>query len=160
MHISLQIPVPLELIDRFEAEFAPPDHEVFQLTPPEFHLHASSFYDTLGQPPITCDTFWAVYRQVLDCFKMADDALLPVVEGLFETVRRVEEDRVELLQGQKELRMGDKVVGDDGNSDIYFADITDSSDDEQMADADEVAYASFSDADEVAYASFSDDGDA
>jgi hypothetical protein len=139
-----QIPVPLDLIDRFEAEFAPPDHEVFQLTPPEFHMRASGFYDTLGQPPITRDTFWLVYNQVLDCFKIVDDELLPVVEGLFDTVRRVEEDGVELLPGQKELRMGGKVVGGDGDSEIYLADITDSSEGDE-ADADEVAYASFSD---------------
>jgi hypothetical protein len=139
----------LDLIDRFEAEFAPPDHEVFQLTPPEFHLRTSSFYDALGRPPITRDSFWAVYHQVLDCFKTTiDEALLPVVEGLFDTVKRVEEDEVELLPGQEELRMGGKVVGGGGDngSEVYFADITDSSDgDEQIAEADEIAYASFSD---------------
>jgi hypothetical protein len=146
--ILLQIPVPLDLIERFETEFAPPDHEVFQLTPLEFHQRASSFYDALGRPSVTRDTLWAVYHQVLDCFKTAvDETLLPVVEGLFDTVRRVEEDELELLPGQEELRMGGKVVGGDGGSEIYLADITDSSDDEQMAEADEVAYASFSDED-------------
>jgi len=84
-------------------------------------VRASDFYDTLGRPPITRDTFWAVYNQLFECFKIVDDELLPIVEGLFDTVRRVEEDGVELLPGQKELRMGGKVVGSDGDSEIYFA---------------------------------------
>jgi hypothetical protein len=136
------------MIDSLEAEFAPRNHEVFQLTPPEFHTRASGFYNSLSRPPVTFDTFWSVYHQLLECFRKADDdALMPVIDAYFSTIRRVDEDEIQLLPGQEELRVGGKVIGGENDGDIYVADITDSSEasDEENRSGDEDLYASFSD---------------
>jgi len=137
----------MDMIDGLEAEFAPRNHEVFQLTPPEFHTRASDFYNSLSRPPITFDTFWPIYHQLLECFTKADsEALLPVIDAYFGTIKRVDEEEIQLLPGQEELRVGGKVIGGEGDVDIYAADITDSEDaDEENKSEDEDLYASFSD---------------
>ncbi|KAJ6483694.1 hypothetical protein DFH09DRAFT_949611, partial [Mycena vulgaris] len=40
--VDLKIPVTIEILDELEAQFAPADHEVFQLTPPEFDPRANT----------------------------------------------------------------------------------------------------------------------
>ncbi|KAJ7300659.1 hypothetical protein DFH08DRAFT_919235 [Mycena albidolilacea] len=55
---DFKIPVDADLLDQMEAQFAPPDHEVFQLTPPEFDHWANVYYDEMSRPLVTHDSFW------------------------------------------------------------------------------------------------------
>ena len=52
-----QLLVPMELLDHLEDQYIPCNHPVFELTPPIFHEHASTFYNVMGSPVITIDTF-------------------------------------------------------------------------------------------------------
>ncbi|KAI0712154.1 hypothetical protein C8Q76DRAFT_621798 [Earliella scabrosa] len=58
---DFKIRIPNELIDTVEAEWAPPDHPVFQLVPPAFQIRISAFAEELGSPQVTSDSFWQVY---------------------------------------------------------------------------------------------------
>jgi hypothetical protein len=136
--MSHQIPVPSELIDRLEAEFAPPDHPVFQLTPPLFHERAYDFYCSIGSPVITFQTFWDTYRRLLHCFQELethDVEMASLISSQRAQTKEVEQDLIPLIEGMKELRQGDRVIGpqpglsiDDGGSD--YASFTDESNDE------------------------------
>lgn len=64
--IDFKIHVPSELFDEMEVRFAPPDHPVFELVPPPFHEYVSSIYTAIGQPEVTIDTFWNVFRDLLE----------------------------------------------------------------------------------------------
>ncbi|KZT62642.1 hypothetical protein CALCODRAFT_425825 [Calocera cornea HHB12733] len=44
-----------------EEIYAPPDHAVFQLVPPEFHQEIQARYQYMGSPPIELKTFWPIY---------------------------------------------------------------------------------------------------
>lgn len=64
--IDFKIHVPPALFDEMEAHFAPPDHPVFELVPLPFHEHVSNIYTTIGQPEVTIETFWNVFRELLE----------------------------------------------------------------------------------------------
>ena len=87
-----KVPVSAELIDQLEMQFAPPSHEVFQLTPSAFHDHASFFYNSLGQPQITYDSFWDIYCRILHLFQANQgqqgdsDNLIAALDLHFETM--------------------------------------------------------------------------
>ena len=129
-----QILIPMELLDHLEDQYIPCNHPVFELMPPIFHECASTFYDEMGSPVITIDTFWHSYRQLLQCFFNAghitnpDQQLANVLAGHFGTINSVNEENVALLPGMKELHHSGKVVGDQedvGNeSDPEYAEFT------------------------------------
>ncbi|KAJ7826088.1 hypothetical protein B0H14DRAFT_3144997 [Mycena olivaceomarginata] len=73
---DFKIPVDADLLDQMEAQFAPPDHEAIQLTPPEFGHWANVYYDEMNRPLVTHDSFWDVYRGLLDRFRQGPDAAL------------------------------------------------------------------------------------
>lgn len=130
----------MDLLDRLEGQYVPHDHPVFELTPSVFHERASTFYEAMGSPVITIDTFWHSYRQLLQCFSDVghvtepDQPLVNVLDGHFGTVDLVNKENVALLPGMKELRHGGKVVGnqqDVGNeSDPEYASFTSDSESE------------------------------
>jgi len=127
--IDFKVIISAELIDRLEAEYAPPDHEVFQLTPPAFHERAVHFYEALGQPLVSYNTFWGVYRQLLHSFQGIID-LDPVISAVPGTVTRINNEQLPLLPEMKELRGGDGIIGDARNDDLdghVRAEFTDSS---------------------------------
>lgn len=124
----------MELIDRLEAEFSPPDHPVFQLTPPLFHERASTFYSSIGSPVITFRTFWDTYRQLLYCFRQHletdhDEAMASLISSQRARTQEVEQDLIPLIEGLKELRQGDQVVGPSnyGGDGSDYASFTDDS---------------------------------
>ena len=124
----------MELIDRLEAEFSPPDHPVFQLTPPLFHERASTFYSSIGSPVITFRTFWDTYRQLLYCFCQHletdhDEAMASLISSQRARTQEVEQDLIPLIEGLKELRQGDQVVGpsNHGGDGSDYASFTDDS---------------------------------
>ena len=63
--VDFKIPVPPELFDEMEARFAPSDHPVFELVPQAFHEHVSNLYTIIGQPEVTVETFWDIFRDLL-----------------------------------------------------------------------------------------------
>ncbi|KAJ7079727.1 hypothetical protein B0H15DRAFT_787815 [Mycena belliarum] len=106
--VDFKIPVNPELLDEVEAEFAPANHEVFQLTPPEFDRWANTYYTQMGKPLVTYDTFWDVYRELLAYFmrvpNVEQDLHIPLSLHA-ETERRINEEELPLMLGQQPLRM-------------------------------------------------------
>lgn len=107
----------MELVDRLEAEFAPPNHPVFQLTPPLFHERAVAFYARIGSPVITHQTFWNTYRQLLNCFLQDSEShghgeeMVLLISSQCDQTEEVEQELIPLIEGMKELRQGDQVIG-------------------------------------------------
>ncbi|KAL1737827.1 hypothetical protein HDZ31DRAFT_70735 [Schizophyllum fasciatum] len=54
-----------EIFSAAEAQWAPPDDPVFQLTPQGFDVEAKQVYNRLGSPSVTHDSVWMVYTQML-----------------------------------------------------------------------------------------------
>ncbi|KAJ7721440.1 hypothetical protein DFH07DRAFT_681133, partial [Mycena maculata] len=63
------IKVEQEAIDMVRALYAPPDHEVFQLVPPDFHAIIAQMYAEIGQPAVTRESCWNIYLQLLGKFR-------------------------------------------------------------------------------------------
>ena len=59
-----QLDVSSSLLDRVQAKYAPPDHPVFQLSPPWFEHRAQGIYDLLKRPEVTFKTLWDVYLEI------------------------------------------------------------------------------------------------
>ncbi|THH04666.1 hypothetical protein EW146_g10119 [Bondarzewia mesenterica] len=49
-------------------QFAPPDHFVFDLVPPEFFQLASQFEAEMGNPEVTEDNIWVIYSELVFYF--------------------------------------------------------------------------------------------
>ena len=113
-----QIGVPDSLFDEMEAKYAPPDHEVFQLTPFPFDSRANKYYEEMGRPPVSSDSFWNVYQQLLVRFQGAraepseSDDLTKVLSDLESHTERIAKEKVDVHPGLKPLRLGATVVGD------------------------------------------------
>jgi hypothetical protein len=57
--------------------YAPADDPVFKLVPPVFDAIVKTLYSELGEPPVSSDTLWTVYPQLLLKFhQRAHDAEL------------------------------------------------------------------------------------
>ncbi|KZS86345.1 hypothetical protein SISNIDRAFT_492040 [Sistotremastrum niveocremeum HHB9708] len=63
--ISELQPVGKSLIRRARSRFAPLDHSVNQLVPPEFGRWADECYRRIGQPAVSITTGWEVYNDLL-----------------------------------------------------------------------------------------------
>lgn len=131
--------MPDTLFDEVEAKYAPPDHPVFQLTPPPFDRRANLYYDHMGQPPVSSTTFWTIYQDLLHFFQTMPEResqedvgeLQAVLEKLPRTEEHISnEDKIELLPGLPPIRAGGVVVGDGADEDnsvgSIYADLTDS----------------------------------
>jgi hypothetical protein len=95
------------MLDQMEAQFAPPDHEVFQLTPPEFDHWANIYYERMGKPVITRDSFWNVHCDLLNHFRQGPDVEADLhipLSSYMETTHRIEEEEIPLLADQQPLR--------------------------------------------------------
>ena len=93
-----------------EQEWASPSDPVFQLVPVNFAEQATMLYCALGQPAVSCNTFCAIYEELLAAFQG-----LPVDELFAEALLRADEgvgDEVPVLAGLCELQHGDNVVGE------------------------------------------------
>lgn len=140
-----QIPVPVELLDSMEEMYAPPEHPVFQLTPPGFDIRARFLYEEMGQPIINKDSFWNTYKDLLHRFQQPaeDTELDEVLATHTETMQRLHDlswDEIPLLEGLKELREGGLVIGEGYGDDTAgssngdgpeYADFTDDSSSEE-----------------------------
>ncbi|KAJ6593020.1 hypothetical protein B0H19DRAFT_1055676 [Mycena capillaripes] len=102
-----KIPVSPKMLDSLEAQFAPPDHEVFQLTPPEFDHWANIYYNEMGKPVVTHKTFWVYLPLAFGPFKQGPDAEADLhipLSSHIETMRRLDNEGIPLLANQQPLR--------------------------------------------------------
>ncbi|EMD40134.1 hypothetical protein CERSUDRAFT_63618 [Gelatoporia subvermispora B] len=98
-----------EIFDEAERKWAPPDAPCFQCVPPEFDDHAHQLYDELGRPQISSDSFWDVYTDLLEMFRLQPE--IPDYSSAPQSQAYSEEDNIELLPGMQALRLGKRAVG-------------------------------------------------
>lgn len=117
--------MPDKLLRAIESKYAPPDHVVFQLTPPEFNRRATHFLEhKLGSPIVTMNSFWDIYSQLLHLFQAEtahNTSLIIEVEEFSRDEEQVNAETVELLEGQQELRYNGMVIGEEGLPDEEIA---------------------------------------
>lgn len=80
-----------EYIDEARAQYAPPDHPVFQLVPPEFEQRAVDYFGDEGMPKVNRDNAWAIYLGLLAFLRTAEDW------DVLSLSRRMEEEELEVL---------------------------------------------------------------
>lgn len=96
------------------------------MVPPAFHERATHFYEAIGRPLVTYQSFWGIYRQLHHAFEATID-LDPVISAVPDTVNRIDNEKLSLLPEMQELRGGDGVIGNSGKDDGHvYADFTDS----------------------------------
>ena len=89
-----------------EALYAPRNHPVFELVPPLFHERVSELYMAIGQPEVTINSFWDIYRDLLERLRNGhDEQLSTVLDSHKETLSRDQED-MPLLPGMDPFRLG------------------------------------------------------
>ncbi|KAG6807559.1 hypothetical protein H0H92_007103 [Tricholoma furcatifolium] len=116
--MDFKIPVYSQLLDDLTLEYAPPDHPVFQLTPPVFDECAQAIYHDIGQPPVNANNLWTVYHHVLAAFRpqpnmfLFSDKLRAALDDHEETMEEltVEQNTFALLPGLKQMREGGVVL--------------------------------------------------
>ncbi|KAJ7066212.1 hypothetical protein C8F01DRAFT_1346312, partial [Mycena amicta] len=64
--LDFKIPVEKETIEQVRTLYAPRDHAVFELVPPDFAVLAQEFYFKRGEPAVGHGTAWNVYLALLD----------------------------------------------------------------------------------------------
>ncbi|KAI0711283.1 hypothetical protein C8Q76DRAFT_622842 [Earliella scabrosa] len=67
---DFKVGVPTALLDTVEAEWAPPNHPIFELVPPIFQQRISDIFTQIGSPVITQDSFWQVYLLIKEHFAL------------------------------------------------------------------------------------------
>jgi len=104
---DFKIPVPPTLLDEVEALYAPKDHPVFELVPQTFHELADNLYSAIGQPEITHETFWDIYRELLRQLRNGQDEELA---GIISSHRELEstqpDEEMDLLPNMEPFRLG------------------------------------------------------
>ena len=107
-----------------ENEWAPPDHPVFTLVPPEFDYHARNLYTLLDCPPVSHGSFLLTFRRLRDAF-MPDIARQPLQRYIASHDRNHnrEYDIVDILPGQQNLRLGQELGENPGIGDLEEDDI-------------------------------------
>ncbi|KAJ7511196.1 hypothetical protein B0H11DRAFT_1954316 [Mycena galericulata] len=97
--------------------YAPPDHEVFELVPPDFAQLAAEFYTQMGQPPVLRTNVWDIYMGILTRFQHLDNmhrvpAELDERWGYTLTMARDDyQDDIALIPNLSPLHNGSDVVG-------------------------------------------------
>ncbi|KAJ3764551.1 hypothetical protein FB446DRAFT_57405, partial [Lentinula raphanica] len=123
--VDFKIGVDEDLLQKMEAKYAPPDHPVFQLTPPEFNQRALYFLEhELHSPDITIHTFWDVYTSLLQLFQSETQnnmTLSHEVQEFLANEELINSEMVNLMEGQAELRYNGKVIGEEGLTDQEIA---------------------------------------
>ncbi|KAJ6474357.1 hypothetical protein C8R45DRAFT_835079 [Mycena sanguinolenta] len=118
--LDFKIKVRQDAIDTVRNLYAPRDHEVFELVPPDFSVIISQMYVELGQPPVTRQSCWNIYLALLDHFHGLDDtynipADIDAKWGYALTLARDDYAKeIELLPNLRPLRNGDAVIGPGG----------------------------------------------
>ncbi|KAJ7466375.1 hypothetical protein FB451DRAFT_1340589 [Mycena latifolia] len=101
--------------------YAPQDHKVFQLVPPDFNEIIVGMYAEIGKPPVTRESCWDIYLQLLNDFRALDEAHnvphdLDAEWGYALAMAGDEHaEKMELIPDLQPLRNGDSVVGPSGS---------------------------------------------
>ncbi|OBZ73681.1 hypothetical protein A0H81_06483 [Grifola frondosa] len=98
-----------EIFDDAEAKWAPRDHPVFHLVPPEFGTLADKLYSMLGNPAVNSDSFWTVYVSLLAAFRQLPQ--VPDFSASIQTQGGYEEEEVPELPNLRALRHGEEGAG-------------------------------------------------
>ncbi|KAJ6488963.1 hypothetical protein C8R45DRAFT_1097301 [Mycena sanguinolenta] len=112
-----QIKLRQDAIDTVRNLYAPGDHEVFQLVPPDFLVIISQIYVELGQPPVTRQSCWDIYLALLDRFHALNDTYnIPAdIDAKWGHPLTMACDDyakdIDLLLNLRPLRTGDAVIG-------------------------------------------------
>jgi hypothetical protein len=92
----VKISVPTEAVEDARKLYAPSDHEVFALVPPDFATVVQDIYSSLGKPVINVSSVWDIYAQ-LHCGLLAIlDEIPPVIfDQCQKSVEREDRDAQE-----------------------------------------------------------------
>ncbi|CAK5283374.1 unnamed protein product [Mycena citricolor] len=71
--LDFKIKIDPEGVHKVRAMYAPPDHKIFHLVPPEFHDMISGIYKSIGEPSVNRESCWDVYLQLLSEFRTLDE---------------------------------------------------------------------------------------
>ncbi|CAK5263853.1 unnamed protein product [Mycena citricolor] len=71
--LDFKIKVQQQHIDAVRQEYASPDHDIFNLVPPDFDALISGFYQEIGKPAVNRETCWEIYHQLLDRFEHLEE---------------------------------------------------------------------------------------
>lgn len=112
-----------------EQEWAPPAHPVFLLVPEEFERHARNLYMLEGCPPVSHQTFLAVFHLLRDAFQPYEvDYPLASYISAHEQDHDREHEGVAILPGLKNLRLGEEMgvkwIEDDEDEDDRIPSVT------------------------------------
>lgn len=118
------------MLDELQNEWAPLTDPVFQLTPTAFHAPASFHYESMGGPAISSGTFWDIYSALLGRFRARPEPERHSFDNAFRLANLAAGEVMELMQGVRELRNGDRVVGDHAFIENYAAVFTDDEDED------------------------------
>ncbi|KAF8574563.1 hypothetical protein K439DRAFT_1649746 [Ramaria rubella] len=66
--MDFQLPIDEATIKEVEAQWAPPDHKVFELVPSNFSIQAYTFWERLGSLVVKIHSFWDIFTQMVDAF--------------------------------------------------------------------------------------------
>ncbi|CAK5275421.1 unnamed protein product [Mycena citricolor] len=118
--LDFKIKVKPEHISTVRNQYASPDHDIFNLVPPDFEAYIGEFYTDLGSPSVNRNTCWDVYWQLLHHFERFDEThhVPTTVDDLwgFALTQAENEYRDEIppIPNLRPLRGGDDIVGRDG----------------------------------------------
>lgn len=116
-----QVKVEPEAIEYVRELYAPKEHEVFQLVPPDFEAIITEMYVSIGQPAVARGTCWDVYRQLLARFHALDNLHnipqdLDAQWGYALTMARDDHaNDNQLIPNLTPLRNGEDVIGPGGS---------------------------------------------
>ncbi|KAF9056938.1 hypothetical protein BDP27DRAFT_1152244, partial [Rhodocollybia butyracea] len=69
MNFRVLIDPDSDYIKEAEQLYAPPDHPVFELVPPEFNHWITQYYHQIGSPQVNHHTLWEIYECLLEKFE-------------------------------------------------------------------------------------------
>ncbi|CAK5278055.1 unnamed protein product [Mycena citricolor] len=102
-------------IEKVRQMYAPPDHDVFLLVPPDFEIAILDIYAKLNSPIVDRDSCWDVYLQLLNCLKELDqlnDIDQSADARWGHVLTQPVDENIPLLPNLQELRGGEGVVGE------------------------------------------------
>ncbi|KAG1738724.1 hypothetical protein EDB19DRAFT_1636175, partial [Suillus lakei] len=99
--MGFKVTIDQDGIDHVRHTYIKPDHPVFDLVPQPLDHYIQHHYDDLGWPPVTRQSAWRIYLDLLHSIQLAEQLLPLIVYG------DVDEDNLPLLEHQRELLCAD-----------------------------------------------------
>ncbi|KAG2738001.1 hypothetical protein P692DRAFT_201874334 [Suillus brevipes Sb2] len=99
--MDFKVTIDQDSIDHVRRTYIKSDHPVFDLVPQPLDHYIQHHYDDLGRPPVTRQSAWRIYLDLLQSIQLAEQVPPPIVYGDFD------EDNLPLLEHQRELLCAD-----------------------------------------------------